>query len=176
MKKINSHSYFSTKISLNKPHKMLENGCLYSNKGGRLYPTKISPDDLPESFIEYCVWGDARYIDAANVKGIIYKPNYVFNHVYKDDLLIVSYSKPITVREPDLDNKFEMFSERVEPCEIMLWGNVLPEFAEAVKKYSGIDTSEIIKEMKLKEKWYYDADGNPIPDFKKNKTYFVANL
>ena len=170
MPRINSNEYRDVKIHLPYNEEKLENNYLFSYKT-RITKTKITPDDLPESYIKVYFRGNIRYINAANIKSIIYKPNYIFNHVHKDDFIFFSYNKPISI---NMNANF--IDEKIWDYDNYIWGNSIIDFVKAVEKYSGLDVSNIIKEIKNKEKWFYDGNENPEPDFQKNKECFGVNF
>lgn len=112
------------------------------------YRTKIFPCDLPEWYVGGYMYKRHGYISAKGVKHLHYKPNYLFNHLYKDDILLVSYGSPITpVKSED---GFEWF----EGYDHILSGIVIVDFVKAAAKYSGIETSGIEEELRKKKEWY----------------------
>lgn len=112
------------------------------------YRTKIFPRDLPEWYVGGYMYKRHGYISAKGVKYLHYKPNYLFNHMYKDDILLISYDGPITPTRTD--DGFEWF----EGYEHQLSGLVILDFVKAAARYSGIDTGEIEAELKRKRDWY----------------------
>ena len=171
-KRINANEYRDVKISLKKGWERLPDGFLYSYKT-RITPTKITPQDLPESYIPVWAGGYTRYINAANITSVVYKPNYVFNHVYKDDFLYISYNGPISV---NLKADFRLKEERFTGEDNWIWGNDIVEFAKEIQKYSGLDMTEALKEMEEKRKWYDDADGDPKPNREKHNMVWGVNF
>lgn len=112
------------------------------------YPTKIHPHDLPEWYVEGYMYKRYGFMSARGVKHLFYKPNYLFNHLYKDDILFISYSKEIIpVESEDGFNWYEGY-------DYTLSGPVIVEFVDAVETYSGLDVSTIREELKKKKAWY----------------------
>ena len=73
-----------------------ENNYLFA-KG--IYKTKILEKELPEYFVKLYLSIKYVFVSVKNIKDIKYKPNYSTNHLYKDDLLYISYDKPIIKTE-----------------------------------------------------------------------------
>ena len=113
-----------------------------------IYRTKIHEQDLPEWYVFGYMYKSYGYMSAKGVKHLVYRPNYLFNHLYKDDILFVSYGSEITPIEEDRGRTW------YEGYDEMLSGPVIVEFAEAVGRYSDIDVTEILSEMEKKEVWY----------------------
>ena len=67
------------------------------------------------------------------------------NHLFKDDILFISYEKPI------ISN---INSNWPEEYDESLYGQMILLFIAAVKKYSGYDTSEIEAAIAEKRKWF----------------------
>ena len=75
-----------------KPYRLIyesEDGTLFSK--GR-YPTKITADDLPSSFVRARTGKLFGYYDASRVIGVAYRPNMWINHLFRDDSLYLSFS------------------------------------------------------------------------------------
>lgn len=76
-----------------KPCKIIcksDNGFLFSMGH---YPTKIAAGDLPPSYIRARIGKLFGYYDSASVIGAAYKPNLWINHLFRDDSLLLSFSK-----------------------------------------------------------------------------------
>lgn len=128
-------------------------------KDGRLfadgkYPTKITAEDMPEWYIRGPIRTDFGFISAKGVRKLVYSPNYITNHLYKDDLLFVSYEGSSRI-----DEEFDKLAN-VQPVstykgyDIVLSGSIIVDFAKAAGIYSNIDCQEIIKAMEDKSAWY----------------------
>ena len=91
------------------------------------------------------------FMSAKGVKYLFYKPNYVFNHLYKDDILFISYDKEITPVEND--DGFKWY----EGYDYCLSGLVILDFVDAAEKYSGLDVRDIREELAKKRAWYYET-------------------
>lgn len=152
-KSIRSTLYMESKVKWIKHELYAErdpDGFLFA--GGR-YRTKILPEDLPEWFIRGYLYKRYGYISAKGVKHLLYAPNYAFdNHLYKDDLLFISYDLKI---EP-LQNKdgFPWY----QGYKHIISGPLIAEFTEAAQKYSEYDVGEIRKELARKRAWYYERN------------------
>lgn len=70
----------------------LPNGWLYA-KGKN--ETKMTAENLPEHYISMTVYKGQGYIPVKRIKDIVCYPNYHINHMHKDDILYISYDKPI---------------------------------------------------------------------------------
>lgn len=116
--------------------------------GGK-YKTKIYPSDLPPWYVYGYIYKRFGYISAKGVKHLLYKPNYsITNHLWKYDMLYISYDKPIT----------STTSERGY-IDYHGWDNVVDgllinDFVKAAEEYSDVDVKEIKKELVKKRKWY----------------------
>ena len=150
-KKIKANLYTETKtVWRNHQHQTVQNedGALFSK--GR-YKTQILQADLPEWFIEGNFYRHRGYLSAKGVKHLIYKPNKIFDHMFKDDFLYISYKQPIVpVTDPQSVFKYDGFDEYI-------WGWNIVHFLKAVEKYSGYDISEIKEQIEQKRKWFEDA-------------------
>ena len=127
-----AHIYTKERISLSYLNRNTEetNGYLYSQG---IYRTHISPEDLPEWYVEGFVYKTSGFISAKGVQHLIYKPCFT-NHLFKDDNLFISYEKPI------ISN---INSNWPEDYDESLNGQMILLFIAAVKVYSGYNTSEI---------------------------------
>ena len=108
------------------------------------YPTKIQPQDLPPWYMESVLYSYRRcYLSAKGVKGLYYQPNLVFNHLFKDDFLYISYSAPITVAAALGQQNYDY----------VVWGNAIPKFLLWAEKYSGYDIAELSDQVNAKALW-----------------------
>lgn len=153
-KKINSKLYTFTKIKFTRGvglhYEELENNCLYSNLK---YPTKITPDDLPEWFVKGRYYKNHGFISAKGVVDLVYKPNMWINHMFRDDSLYISYNKPIIASEQD------SFGRKVidyENYDYVIDGTYAVDFVSVVKKYSDFDTSAIEQAILDKVDYYLE--------------------
>ena len=141
MERIKSYIYTKSKIE-STDYK--QDGYLYSQ--GR-YKTKLKEEDMPEWYVEGIVYKTGGYIRAKDVVDLKYIPCF-FNHLFKDDVLLISYTKPIVYDKESLCGYLS--DER-------LYGFMIPRFMEAVKKYSNVDTAEIDQAIKDKWKWFEET-------------------
>ena len=115
------------------------------------YRTKILPADLPEWYVYGYMYKRHGYLSAKGVKHLLYVPNYtVENHLYKYDTLYISYKDKI---EP-YENDHGSIWYRGYDDAVGSW--LIVDFAKAAGKYSGYDVSDIIKETKRKQEWFYE--------------------
>lgn len=115
------------------------NGFLLANDR---YKTKMKPEDLPDSFIFISGGGVHHgFLDAAGVIDLKYVPNLWINYFLKDDCLVISYTGKIGNEE-----KHYCF-ENEDQC---IYGNSILYFLEGARKYSGIDITPIIEQLKNK--------------------------
>ena len=133
MERIKAHIYTKCKIESSD---FTQDGYLYSQ--GR-YKTKLRNEDMPEWYVEGFVYKTPGYISAKGVVDLKYIPRF-FNHLFKDDVLLISYTTPIVA-----DGE----SMTLYSSDERLYG-----FMEAVKKYSNVDTTEIDQAIKDKWKWF----------------------
>ena len=141
MERIKSYIYTKSKIESTD---YSQDGYLYSQ--GR-YKTKLKEEDMPEWYVEGIVYKTGGYIRAKDVVDLKYIPCFC-NHLFKDDMLLISYTKPITYDKESLCRYTS--DER-------LYGFMIPRFMEAVKKYSDVDTAEIDQAIKDKWKWFEET-------------------
>ena len=156
-KKISSKLYTYSKIKFDRKiglhYEELENNCLYSNLK---YPTKITPEDLPEWFVKGRYYKNHGFLSAKGVVDLAYKPNNWINHMFRDDSLYISFNKPI--REVEVDS---IVGKRMDftDYDYVIDGTYAIDFVAAVKKYSDFDTTEI--ENAIIDKAYRFAEQFP---------------
>ena len=145
MKKIRKNLYTLQKI-VYKDHQLQyvedENGYLFSDKR---YPTKIRSEDLPEWFVYGIYYRCLGYMSAKGVVDLKYVPNLWINHFLKDDFLLVSYHNPI--QEISVDKRGV---DKYAGYDKSIYGTAILDFLKAVRKYSDIDISEVIKQIQEK--------------------------
>lgn len=151
-KKINSKLYTFTRIKFSKDiglhYEELENNCLYSNLK---YPTKITPDDLPPWFVKGRFYKNHGFLSSMGVVDLVYKPNMWINHMFRDDCLYISYTKPIVEFE---ENSFGQMRKNYKDYDYVIDGTYAIDFVAAVKKYSNFDTTLIEKAILNKVDYY----------------------
>ena len=113
------------------------------------YRTKIYTSDLPPWFVYGYLYGRFGFISARDVRDLYYRPNYVTNHCFKDDVLFISFQGKIA--EEDSTDGFRWFSG----YDYALSGDIIESFVRSVKQYSSIDVSEIVEALEQKKEWYY---------------------
>lgn len=150
-KKIKQHFYSTNKI-VYKNHKFIEvrneNETLFADG---VYPTKITKDDLPEWYCPVTIRRRNGFLSAKGVVHLLYQPNYVFNHMFKDDFLYISYNQPI-VKVP----REESIYRCVGFNEVICGGNIV-RFVKAAEKYSGYDITQIKEEIERKRVWFKES-------------------
>lgn len=147
------HAAFYTADKLGRLPRVIEtrgNGTLFSK--GR-YPTKFTPGDLPEDYIEISsrVFGPTRaWVKASGAVDAAYRPMRL-NHMFKDDRLFISYSgkiSPVVGPYGSID---------YEGWDVAVSGNDIPRLVLAIEKYSGIDCSSIRSAIEEKRIWLRDT-------------------
>lgn len=122
--------------------KSLPDGRLYAGDGFT-YPTKITPKDLPDDYIEVFDYKKHGYIRTKGIKGLIYKPSPFHNHSFKDDFLYISYTKKLGAYVSGFDEN-STFAQ----CDEYLFGSDILDFIDAAYVWSPeIDTTKIRKQM-----------------------------
>ena len=137
---------------------ILDNNCLFSDKKTGIYRTKITPDDLPEWYLNY--WDGVRYnyINTKGVVDILYRP-VLENHLFKDDCIFISYNKKIKVTET-LKYSTTWFTVDEDEYDEILWDWEIINFLVYAKKYSGYDI-EPIKDQIWNDKMLWLKDNEP---------------
>lgn len=118
-----------------------------------VFKTKIKPEELPAWYVHGYVYSQHGYISAKGVKHLLYKPNYTTNHIHKDDLLFISYDKPI---EPDENGTHGIWFHGYDH---IVYGHLIVDFLEAAKIHSGYDIKPIMRSVRKKERWYKETYG-----------------
>lgn len=118
-----------------------ENGTLWSMG---THPTKIRVKDLPDHYIYVYLYGSWKFLSSKGVKYMYYIPNNWVNHFLKDDVLYISYNKPLEIKTGRWGN------ETCDNYDIALFGNSILDFVAAAKYYSGYDTAGIEEAIKKK--------------------------
>ena len=162
LKKLTGRFYSKTRrYGFNDP-KEAPVGYFFDSRG-RL--VQLAVEDIPEWYSYVRVHRTFGYLDAKHVKYLVYSPNYIHNHIYKDDYLYVSYSTPIVV-DTEYYKSTPMYDYKVpEPKEerqyvytgyqYLMWGPDIVNFAKAVKQYGSIEGIEdIISRMEDKPRWF----------------------
>lgn len=143
-------NFYTDRKFKNINHKLVEikdeNNYLFAS--GK-YKTKILEEELPEYFVKLYLSIKYEYVSVKNIKDIKYKPNYVTNHLYKDDLLYISYDKPITKNEND--NFYSNY-------EVILYGSAIVNFINAVKNNGDFDIKNIESELQRKKEWFNNRE------------------
>ena len=158
MKRI--HAYIYTKGKFGKEFREIvdtDNPFLYSGGYNR---TKIRQEDLPEW---YCpihsrsIWYMNGFVRTEGVKYVYFK--YVpENHLFKDDHIYISYSRPITTKM----NEYGF--EDVKDFDVSICGNDIVPIILFIEKYSpDCITSEVRAKVQEKVEYYkthYPKDYN----------------
>ena len=133
------------------------------------YPTKITVDDLPEDYLKIhsrALWYMIGFIKTSGVKDIKY--SWVKeNHLFKDDYIYLSYHGPISQQTDKYG--FTNFTD----YDVCVCGNDIVDIVLWVEKYSGIDTTEVRKEIEKKRVWLRDNEEEYYQEFvKEDKDIF----
>lgn len=99
-------------------------------EGWRGKPTKVTPEELPKSFVRVTHYKKAGYVDTAGVKSVSYRPSRITEESLKDDALVISYNENVDAET------VESFDERVET----FFGLDIVSIAEGIAKNSSIKT------------------------------------
>ena len=119
-----------------------------------VYPTKITAYDLPEDYLKIhsrVIWYMTGFVKTSGVKDIKYSWAK-FNHLFKDDYIYLSYHGPIS-QETD-QYGFSHYTD----YDVCVCGNDIVNIVLWVEKYSGIDTTEVRKEIEKKRVWLRDNE------------------
>lgn len=147
MKRIRAKLYTSGKI-LHLPLRYETDPAGYLFSEAR-YKTKILETDLPVWYISCYIYHSTGFLAAKGVKYLAYKPNYSFaNHLYKDDLLFVSFDKPLV---PIMTQSNSLWYEGYDH---ILSGVSILSYIDGVERYSGLNVSNIRNELHKKREWY----------------------
>lgn len=125
---------------------------LYS-KG--FYKTKIKAEDLPNDYVKIhsrSIWYMTGYLKTSGVVDIQYRYS-VFNHMFKDDYLYISYNEPIEIKTNSLGLK------SYNKVDFALCGNDIINVLLAIEKNSNIDISRI-KALIEEKRAYYEKHHN----------------
>lgn len=127
----------------------LADGNLYYYGIDRNYPTKIKPEDLPDTFIKYWDGNTWHYLETAGVVDIVYQ-SVINNHVFRDDSLYISYTDKIKYKPKyeDRDERFSNFLEVENELQYeRIWGGEIIEFLLMAEKNSGYNIEPIKEQM-----------------------------
>lgn len=155
IKRFKAHIYTTERISLSYLNRDSENSNGYLFSQG-MYRTRILAENLPQWYVNGLIYKTNGYISAKGIHHLIYKPCFM-NHLYKDDILFISYENQIICNNVGWP---EGYDESIS-------GNMIPLFIDAVKQYSDFDTKEIEDAIKNKKEWYFEH----YPDSVENKIY-----
>lgn len=122
----------------------LPDGRLYASRATRLYPTKMTADDLPASYLEVTNYKKHGYVRTDGVIKVVYKPSCFNNHAFKDDFIFIFYEGNASA--DDADNMD--FSAVSDACDVFIFGNDIIFVVNAIARFSpGCDLSSIKKGM-----------------------------
>lgn len=146
-KRIKANLYTEEKMGRNKRLLLNAPQHNYLFSHGR-YRTKITANDLTVWFVKGLYYRHPGYLSAKGVVSLLYQPNYVFNHMFKDDFLYISYDKPI-VPVPREQSVY-----RCEGFDEYIYGWEIVSFINAAQKYSSYDITDILAEIEKKRQWF----------------------
>lgn len=149
--RIRAHFYSVGKYKISGGNlRLLTNDTGYLYSGGQ-YITKLKAEDLPEWYIRGYYYKRHGFMCAKGVKYLLYKPNMVFNHMFKDDILFVSYGEPMTLVEEKDSIIKHMWADHYD--EFVSGGDIV-SFIRAVDKHSPeCDTTLIKRQIEEKRLW-----------------------
>ena len=144
----------------------LRNGEMYLRSKGR-YKTKLVSEDLPGHYLGYHDnYGNMRYIDIRNLKRVYYKGNFVFDHYFKDDMLILFWSR--SSDEHSVFRSEESFDDMLYHCDLLIFGNeILNVIATVARQNPAFDMSPIVAEIYRKLNWLRSEDRGELSRFDK---------
>ena len=120
----------------------LPDGRLYASRATRLYPTKMTANDLPASYLEVTNYKKHGYVRTVGVIKVVYKASRFNNHACKDDFIFIFYEGNASAA--DADNMD--FSAVSEACDVFIFGNDIIFVVNAIARFSpGCDISSIKK-------------------------------
>ncbi len=128
--------------------RQLNNGYLYYY-GNRNYPTKITKEDLPESFMWYWDGNTYHFLNSAGIVDIVYQP-VINNHVFRDDYLCISYTDKIKYNNKyaERDERFTNWLNIEDEWKYeKIWGGEIIEFLLFAEKYSNYNIEPIKEQM-----------------------------
>jgi len=121
-----------------------KDGTLFANG---IYPCNLKTTDMPVWYIKGRFIRGIGYLNAKDVKDLIYVPNMMDPESFRYDFLYISYKGKMTpVKYPNaiLTNYGEDFS--IHGFEIL-------EFVRGVKKYAKLDLTDVIAKIHTKLLW-----------------------
>ena len=126
----------------------------YKNDDGTLfsgvYKTKIKPEDLPEWYLFGRYYKRFGYMSAKGITDMVYIPNRFSNHYLKDDFLLISYGGKLTeVTDPPP----RLSIEKYDCWHEYVWGSEIVTMLRGARKYSGMDITPFIEQLKEKKEW-----------------------
>lgn len=114
------------------------------------YPTKITPEDLPEDYVKFSsrtIWYMDGYVKTSGVVDIYYT-SLKINHLFKDDYLDVSYTNKIKLKRTE-------YGEQTSGYDFSICGNDIIPVLLAIEKYSpNLDTSRARQQITDKFNWW----------------------
>ena len=120
------------------------------------YKTKMTGHDMPPWYMRGLYYGYAQgFLNTKDVAKLIYRPNFHFNHMFKDDFLYISYNSP---------SKCQKIFNAEESCDEYVWGFNIPKFLYMAERYSGYDTAPIWQQIEEKRLWFQHTYPN---DYKR---------
>lgn len=151
----------------------LPDGRLYSSRGTRLYPTKLTADDMPDSYCEVTNYKKRGFVRTDGVIRVVYKPSAFNNHAFKDDFIFIFYEG-----NSSADNADEMdFSEIADACDVYIFGNDIVYVIVSIERFSpDCDVSSVkegivrkynayVDEMQTHESSWHDGEEKHIATF-----------
>lgn len=120
-----------------------EEGYMFDGWGGK--PVKITPEELPEWYIEVTSYKKKGFVNCKDVKSAKYRVNPIVNESIKDDMLTLTYYDDVDLEKEDT------WSEKVDNY----FGIDAYYIAQGLKEYAGIPevVEQIDKRVKECERW-----------------------
>ena len=134
-----------------------EDGTLFT--GVREQKTNLLPEDLPEHFLFGRFHKRFGYMCTKGIVDLKYHPTYWTDHFLKDDYLLISYNKPICLKDEFKDAKHISAWDGYENVDERVYGREIITVLEGARKYSGFDIAPILEQLHKKLDWCIEEYG-----------------
>ena len=113
------------------------------------YKTKLTGEDMPPWYLHSLFYGyRGGYMRCKDISQLYYKPNLFSNHMFKDDFLFIQYEGVKQAAQESYDKFCPI------PYHEYVWGWNIARMLVMAEKYSGLDISGILEQIKAKEDWF----------------------
>lgn len=173
-KTLTSNLYYEEDLRYNREichwrYEILPDGRLYSSGKHRNYPTSITKEDLPEWYVYgryHKRWG---YLNCKDIVDVKYLPfPFPENHLVKDSVMLISYSKPIEpLRNAEESHRCEAYTHDDE-----VWDNEIITVLKAMRKYGGYNIDPVIEEIWQHIEWLRQYETEYVNETVPNRESF----